>query len=364
MTNNNILILPGDGIGTEVMAEVIKILSYLKLKNLINWQWEVEPIGGACYDKFGAPITDAIMAKAKNAAAILFGAVGGPQYDNVPRDKRPEAALLQLRKDLDLFANIRPAKVFAPLLDASTLKKEIVENLDIIIIRELTAGVYFGTPRGEQILPNGTKRVIDTQSYTAEEIIRIGRVGFETARQRGKKLHSVEKANVMETGAFWRRTMMTLHQEYLDVQLQHMYADNCAMQLMRNPKQFDVIVTDNLFGDVLSDAAAMATGSLGMLPSASLGARRADGSVPSMYEPIHGSAPDIAGKNIANPLAAILSLAMCCRYSFANETLAQKIESAVEKVLANGMRTADIKDPSTKKIATTSEMGDAVLAAL
>lgn len=362
--NNNILILPGDGIGGEVMAEVIAILTHLKNKKEIDWQWSVEPVGGACYDQFGEPITDDIMAKAASSAAILFGAVGGPQYDNVPRGKRPEAALLKLRKDLDLFANIRPARVFAPLVDASTLKKEIVENLDIVIIRELTAGVYFGTPRGPQTLPDGTARVIDTQSYTREEIIRIGRVGFETARQRNKKLHSVEKANVMETGAFWRATITALHAEYPDITLHHMYADNCAMQLMRNPKQFDVIVTDNLFGDILSDAAAMATGSLGMLPSASLGARRADGSVPSMYEPIHGSAPDIAGKNIANPLAAILSLAMCCRYSFDNEPLAKKIEQAVEAVLASGLRTADIKDATTKKIATTRDMGSAVLAAL
>ncbi|MGI9461886.1 MAG: 3-isopropylmalate dehydrogenase [Alphaproteobacteria bacterium] len=362
--NNKVLILPGDGIGVEVMNEVIKIISHLKIKKDIDWQWLIHPIGGACYDKYGEPITNKIMDLATSSAAILFGAVGSPKYDHLPRDKRPEIALLKLRKDLDLFANIRPAKIFKPLINASSLKKDVIDDMDIVIIRELTAGVYFGTPRGEQTLPDGTKRVIDTQSYTQQEIIRIGRVGFETAQKRKKKLHSVDKANVMETGAFWRSTIAKLHEEYPDIELQNMYADNCAMQLIKNPKQFDVIVTDNLFGDILSDAAAMASGSLGMLPSASLGVKRDDGSTPSMYEPIHGSAPDIANKNLANPLAAILSLAMCCRYSFQNEPLAKKIENAVEKVLANGIRTNDIKDATTKHIASTSQVGAAVISNL
>ncbi|MCX8515813.1 MAG: 3-isopropylmalate dehydrogenase, partial [Alphaproteobacteria bacterium] len=294
---------------------------------------------------------------------------GGPQYDQVERSKRPEAALLRLRHELDMFANIRPARVFTQLLAASTLKPEIIDGLDIVIVRELTAGVYFGTPRGEQTLPDGTKRVVDTQSYTHDQISRIATVAFDLARQRGKAggkktVHSLDKANVLETGAFWRRVVNEVYGQHGDITLHHMYADNAAMQLMKNPKQFDVMGTDNLFGDILSDAAAMATGSLGMLPSASLGAVRADGTRAAMYEPIHGSAPDIAGKNLANPLAAILSLAMACRYSFDNEPLARKIESAVERVLARGLRTADIKDASTKQPATTSQMGDAVVAEL
>lgn len=365
--NLSILILPGDGIGQEVTPIVIELLQTIKQRNsnYQNLTWQVEPIGGACYDRYGAPITDEILTKAKSARAILFGAVGAPQYDKVAREKRPEVALLTLRKELDLFANIRPAKVFTPLVAASSLKPHLVENLDIVILRELTAGVYFGKPRGLEKTNDGATRCVDTQSYNEQEILRIGEIGFAMAAMRKKTLHSVDKANVMETGAFWRNIISNLATKYPSVTLHHMYADNCAMQLIKNPKQFDVIVTDNLFGDILSDAAAMATGSLGMLPSASLGPTNAMGQRPAMYEPIHGSAPDIAGKDIANPLAMILSTAMMFRYSFQDETTASNLEQAVTQVLDLGFRTNDImgeeQSASNYQLVGTKAMAAAVL---
>ncbi len=360
--SNKILILPGDGIGPEVMAILPNICEFLAKKGDFNYELTSELVGGACYDKHQQAITDKTMELARQSRAIMFGAVGGPQYDNVPRHARPEAGLLRLRKDLDLFANLRPAITFKPLLGASSLKPEIIEGLDIVIVRELTSGVYFGTPRGMETLPDGSERCIDTQSYTKGEIERIGRVAFELARKRGNKVHSAEKSNVMETGAFWRKIITQLHQaEYKDVELHHILADNCAMQLVKNPKQFDVIVTDNLFGDLLSDAAAMATGSLGMLPSASLGATRPDGYRYAMYEPVHGSAPDIAGKDLANPLANLLSFAMCLRYSLNRDNDAQKLEQAIHQVLDKGIHTGDIKTPHTKQLVGTKAMGQAVL---
>jgi 3-isopropylmalate dehydrogenase len=306
------------------------------------------------------PILDQTVADAQSMDAVLFGAVGDPKWDNVPFDKKPERAILRLRKEMGLFANLRPATVFEELADASTLKREVVAGLDILILRELTGGVYFGEPRGIEALPDGTKRGVDTQVYTTPEIERIGRVAFELARKRSNKVCSVEKANVMHTGVLWRETMTKLHAEYKDVQLSHMYADNCAMQLVRNPRQFDVIVTDNLFGDMLSDLASMLTGSLGMLPSASLGAPDATGRRKALYEPIHGSAPDIAGKDLANPLAALLSFAMLLRYSFDLADDADLVEKAAKGVLKQGIRTADIAPPGTTKVSTT-QMGDALL---
>jgi 3-isopropylmalate dehydrogenase len=304
------------------------------------------------------------MADALQVDAVLFGAVGDPRWDNVPFEKKPERAILRLRKEMGLFANLRPATVFPELAEASTLKKEVIAGLDIMILRELTGGVYFGEPRGITTLPDGTKRAVDTQVYTTPEIERIARVAFELARKRRNKVCSVEKANVMHTGVLWRETVGKLHAaEYKDVELSHMYADNCAMQLVRNPKQFDVIVTDNLFGDMLSDLASMLTGSLGMLPSASLGAADATGRRKALYEPIHGSAPDIAGKDLANPLATMLSFAMLLRYSFDLPDDADLIEKAARDVLAGGVRTADIMQAGCTKVSTTG-MGDAVLRAL
>jgi len=296
--------------------------------------------------------------------AVLFGAVGGPKWDNLPFAQKPERGLLRLRKDMDLFANLRPALVFDPLVGASTLKQEVVQGLDLLIIRELTGGVYFGEPRGVTTLPDGTRRGINTQVYTTPEIIRVARVAFELARKRNNRVCSVEKANVMESGQLWREEVQKLHDaEYRDVELSHMYADNCAMQLVRNPKQFDVIVTDNLFGDILSDCAAMLTGSLGMLPSASLGAADSSGRRRALYEPVHGSAPDIAGKDAANPLACILSFAMMLRYSFDMKDEADLVEKAVKNALAKGVRTGDIMQPGMTRVSTT-EMGNAVLGEL
>jgi 3-isopropylmalate dehydrogenase len=292
---------------------------------------------------------------------VLFGAVGGPKWDNLPFDQKPERGLLRLRKEMDLFANLRPAMVFGPLADASSLKRELVDGLDILILRELTGGVYYGEPRGVERLADGSKRAVDTQVYTTPEIERAARVAFELARKRRNKVHSVEKANVMHTGVLWRETVTRLHAaEYKDVELTHMYADNCAMQLVRNPKQFDVIVTDNLFGDILSDCAAMLTGSLGMLPSASLGAPDATGRRKALYEPVHGTAPDIAGKDMANPLAMLLSCAMMLRYSFDLAEDADLVEAAINNVLAAGYRTPDIMQPGMTKVSTTG-MGDALL---
>ncbi|MGH6881780.1 3-isopropylmalate dehydrogenase [Hypericibacter sp.] len=359
--NKKLLILAGDGIGPEVMQQVERVLGWYAKRRAIGFDVSQGLVGGCSYDKHGTPLTDATMGEAMGADAVLLGAVGGPKWDSLPFDKKPERGLLRLRKDMELFANLRPAIVFGPLADASSLKRELVEGLDIMILRELTGGVYFGQPRGIETLPDGTRRGINTQVYTTGEIVRVARVAFEMARLRGRKVCSVEKANVMESGVLWREEVQKLHDaEYKDVELSHMYADNCAMQLVRQPKQFDVIVTDNLFGDILSDCAAMLTGSLGMLPSASLGAADARGRRRALYEPVHGSAPDIAGKGLANPLATILSLAMMLRYSFALGADADLLEKAVGNALSAGYRTGDIMTPDATKV-STSGMGDAVL---
>ncbi|MFO1037531.1 MAG: 3-isopropylmalate dehydrogenase [Geminicoccaceae bacterium] len=355
-----ILFLPGDGIGPEVMTEVRRIIGWLGRRGM-EFEVEEDLVGGAAYDAHGTPLSDATMAKALEIGTVMFGAVGGPKYDSLPFAAKPERGLLRLRKEMGLFANLRPAIVFPALAAASSLKPELVEGLDIMILRELTGGVYFGEPRGIETLPDGTKRGVDTQVYTTPEIERIARVGFELARKRRNHVTSVEKANVMHTGVLWRETVQGLHdREFKDVGLGHMYADNCAMQLVREPKQFDVIVTDNLFGDLLSDCAAMLTGSLGMLPSASLGAPDAAGRRKALYEPVHGSAPDITGQGIANPLACIQSFAMLLRYSFDQGAEADRLEKAVSNVLDAGIRTADIMQPGKTKV-STSGMGDAVL---
>jgi 3-isopropylmalate dehydrogenase len=360
--NRKILSLPGDGIGPEVMRQVGRVVELFDQRRIASFDVTEDLVGGAAFDKHGTPLTDTTMKKALEADAVLFGAVGGPKWDNLPFAQKPERGLLRLRKDMDLFANLRPALVFDPLIGASTLKPEVIEGLDLLIIRELTGGVYFGEPRGVTTLPDGTRRGINTQVYTTPEIIRVARVAFELARKRGNRVCSVEKANVMESGQLWREEVQKLHDsDYRDVELAHMYADNCAMQLVRNPKQFDVIVTDNLFGDILSDCAAMLTGSLGMLPSASLGAADSSGRRKALYEPVHGSAPDIAGKDAANPLACILSFAMMLRYSFDLSEEADLVEQAVESALASGIRTGDIMQPGMKRVSTT-EMGNAVLA--
>jgi 3-isopropylmalate dehydrogenase len=359
--NKKLLILAGDGIGPEVMRQVHRVIDWFARKRAVAFDISEGLVGGCSLDKHGVPLTDATMDQAMNADAVLLGAVGGPKWDNLPFEKKPERGLLRLRKDMALFANLRPALVFDALVDASTLKPDLVRGLDLMIVRELTGGVYFGSPRGIETLPDGTRRGINTQVYTTPEIHRVARVAFELARKRGNKLCSVEKANVMESGVLWREEVTKLHAaEYKDVELSHMYADNCAMQLVRYPKQFDVIVTDNLFGDLLSDCAAMLTGSLGMLPSASLGAPDATGRRRALYEPVHGSAPDIAGKDLANPLATLLSVAMMLRYSFDLGSDAELIETAVQGVLSAGIRTGDIATPGSTKVSTTA-MGDAVL---
>ncbi|MDE1903575.1 MAG: 3-isopropylmalate dehydrogenase [Alphaproteobacteria bacterium] len=363
-SNRKILLLPGDGIGPEVTRQAARVLEYFDKRRVASFEVKEDLVGGAAIDKHGTPLTEAAMKAAVEADAILLGAVGGPKWDNLPFAQKPERGLLRLRKDMQLFANLRPAFVFSALADASTLKREVVEGLDMIIVRELTGGVYFGEPRGITTLPDGSRKGVNTQVYTTDEIVRVARVAFELARKRGKRVCSVEKANVMEAGVLWREEVTKLHAaEYADVQLSHMYADNCAMQLVRNPKQFDVLVTDNLFGDILSDCAAMLTGSLGMLPSASLGAPDRSGRRKALYEPVHGSAPDITGKNLANPLASILSLAMMLRYSFDMDAEAKLVEQAVAKALAGGARTGDIAPAGAKRISTT-EMGDRVLAEL
>ncbi len=359
--NKKILLLPGDGIGPEVMAEAHRVIDWMARAGRARFDIAEDLVGGASIDAHGRPITDAVIARAMEADAVLFGAVGGPQWDAQGFDNRPEIAILELRKRLGLFANLRPAPVFDALIDASPLKPEIVRGLDIMIVREATGGIYFGEPRGIEALPDGSKRGVNTEVYTTGEIERVARVAFDLARKRSGRLMSVEKANVMESGLLWRQTVTALGAaEYPDVQLSHMYADNCAMQLARNPRQFDVIVTGNLFGDILSDLASMLTGSLGMLPSATLGAVDGSGRRHALYEPIHGSAPDIAGKGLANPLAQILSFAMLLRYSFDMQEDAVLIERAVSGVLASGMRTADILQAGTAKIGTRT-MGDAVL---
>ncbi len=364
MTNPSLLILPGDGIGPEVMAEVAKIIDWYGARRGLNFDVSEDLVGGAAYDAHGTPLTDDTMAKAQEVDAVLLGAVGGPKYDNLDFSVKPERGLLRLRKEMDLFANLRPAQCFDALADFSSLKKDVVAGLDIMIVRELTSGVYFGEPRG--IFEEGNERVgINTQRYTESEIDRVARAAFELARRRSNKVCSMEKANVMESGILWREVVQKVHDEdYADVQLSHMYADAGAMQLCRWPKQFDVIVTDNLFGDLLSDAAAMLTGSLGMLPSASLGAPMANGRPKALYEPVHGSAPDIAGQGKANPIACILSFAMALRYSFDKGEEAARLEGAVEKVLADGLRTADLLGEEGATPVSTSEMGDAIVAAL
>jgi len=364
MTAKSLLILAGDGIGPEVMEQVKRVITWFNAKGKVAFKVEEGLVGGCAYDASGTPLTDETMDRAMKADAVLLGAVGGPKWDNLPFASKPERGLLRLRKDMELFANLRPAFVFDALAEASSLKTELVRGLDIMIVRELTGGVYFGEPRGIETLPNGERRGVNTQVYTTSEIVRIAEVAFELAAKRGKKLHSVEKANVMESGVLWREEVTKLGAaKHQGIKLEHMYADNCAMQLVRTPKQFDVIVTDNLFGDLLSDCAAMLTGSLGMLPSASLGAADATGRRRALYEPVHGSAPDIAGQGIANPLACLLSFAMCLRYSFDLSAEADKLDAAIKSVLDSGKRTADIMQPGATKV-STSGMGDAVLAAL
>jgi len=362
--SKTILILAGDGIGPEVMTQVQRIIAWTNAKGLTDFVVEVGLVGGAAYEAEGVPLSDATMARAMAADAVLLGAVGGPQWDNLDFSLKPERGLLRLRKEMALFANLRPAQVFDALVEASTLKESVVKGLDIMIVRELTGGVYFGEPRGIEVLSNTERRGVNTQVYTTSEIRRVAAVAFDLARKRGKKVHSVEKANVMESGLLWREDVTALHKEqFSDVELHHMYADNCAMQLVRNPRQFDVIVTDNLFGDMLSDCAAMLTGSLGMLPSASLGADLGGGRRHAMYEPVHGSAPDIAGQDKANPLACILSYSMLLRYSFDLGAAADLVDRSVSAVLSAGIRTADIFAEGATLVGTVA-MGDAVLAEL
>src|SRR6202042_3062805 len=365
MAAYNLLLLAGDGIGPEVMAEVKRLLGFYAKKGVADFRTEDGLVGGAAYDAHNVAITEETMAKAHACDAVIFGAVGGPKWDKVPFEARPEAGLLRLRKDLGLFANIRPAIVYPALADASSLKREAVEGLDIIILRELTGGVYFGEPKTITDLGNGQKRAIDTQVYDTHEIERIARVGFELARKRRNKLTSMEKRNVMKTGVLWNEVVTQVHaREFPDVGLEHQLADAGAMQLVRWPKQFDVIVTDNLFGDVLSDVAAMLTGSLGMLPSASLGEVDAKSKKrKALYEPVHGSAPDIAGTGQANPIAMLASFAMALRYSFAMGKEADLIEQAIAATLGKGLRTADIKSEGTK-VVSTSEMGQAIVGEL
>ena len=363
-TRKSILMLPGDGIGPEAMTEVRRVADWLSSTGTLDFEIDEGLIGGAAIDAEGAPISEATMKKAHDADAVLLGAVGGPKWDDLPFARKPERALLRLRKELELFANLRPALVFDPLVEASSLKPELVRGLDIMIVRELTGGVYFGEPRGIEDLPDGQRRGVNTQVYTTNEIRRVAAVAFDLAQKRQNNVTSTEKSNVMESGVLWREEVTRLHEtDYPRVELTHMYADNCAMQLVRQPKQFDVIVTDNLFGDMLSDEAAMLTGSLGMLPSASLGTADADGRRKALYEPVHGSAPDIAGKNVANPLATLLSFAMMLRYSFDSPESAALIEAAVQSVLAGGLRTADIAQAGAHR-ASTREMGDALLTTL
>ena len=345
-----IAVLPGDGIGTEIVAQAVKVLRRLQLP----LEMQEAPVGGAGFDAAGDPLPEATLRLAREADAILFGAIGGPKYDALPRDKRPERGLLRLRKELGLFANLRPALVYEELAQASTLKPEVVAGLDILIVRELTGDIYFGEPRGIATIAGGEREGVNTMRYRESEIRRIARVAFEAARKRARSVCSVDKANVLETTELWRQVVTEEGKAYPDVQLSHMYVDNCAMQLVRNPKQFDVIVTGNLFGDILSDEASMLTGSIGMLPSASM-----DASGKGLYEPIHGSAPDIAGKGIANPLATILSAALMLRHSLGQAAAADRLEAAVEKTLRAGYRTADIYTAGTRKV-STAEMASAV----
>ena len=362
--DRKLLLLPGDGIGPEVIREVRKIIEWFNKNKSLDFKIEEGLVGGASYDKHKNPITDEVFYKALESEAVILGAVGGPQYDNLEFSKRPERALLKLRKELKLFANLRPAICFEQLVDSSSLKPEIVSGLDIMIVRELTGGIYFGEPRGIEPIKNNERKGINTHTYTTSEIKRIAKVAFDLAKKRKNKVTSCEKSNVMEAGVLWREEVQDLKdKEYKSVELEHMLADNCAMQLLRNPKQFDVILADNLFGDMLSDEAAMLTGSLGLLPSASLGSKDKNGKLRSLYEPVHGSAPDIAGKNIANPIATILSLSMALRYSLDLDKEADLLDQAVQKVLNDGLRTKDIVSKGKKEV-TTSQMGDAIISKL
>jgi len=346
----------GDGIGTEVAGEAVNVLKFLFDSNSIRYEIEEGLVGGASYDEYKKPITEKTLKLAKEADAVIFGAVGGHKWESLPIELRPEKALLTLRYDLGLYANLRPAKIYDELIDASPLKKEVVQGTDMMIVRELTGGIYFGQPRGVFDLEDGQKKGVNTLVYTTKEIERIAKIAFETARKRRKKVLSVDKANVLECTELWRNVVAEVGKEYPDVELSNMYVDNCSMQLIRQPKSFDVIVTTNMFGDILSDESSMVAGSIGMLPSASLNGKK------GMYEPIHGSAPDIAGQNKANPIAAILSVAMMLRYSFDMDNLAEKIENAVEKVIKNGYRTADIySNAAGTKLVGTKEMGKAVI---
>lgn len=353
-----ILVLPGDGIGPEIIAEAVKVLEKLKSDSSLDIELEHGLVGGAAYDEHGTPLPEDTLSKARTADAILLGAVGAPKYESLDISVRPEKGLLGLRSELKLFSNLRPAILYPQLVHASTLKPEVVSGLDIMIVRELTGGIYFGQPRGVKTLENGERQGFNTLVYAESEIQRIGRSAFDIALKRNKRVCSVDKANVLECTELWREVMIEIAKDYPEVELSHMYVDNAAMQLVRAPKQFDVIVTTNMFGDILSDAAAMLTGSIGMLPSASL-----DASGRGMYEPIHGSAPDIAGNNVANPLATLLSVAMMLRYSLDEPAMADRIENAVTTVLDEGLRTADIATEGGTPV-STSEMGDAVVAAL
>jgi 3-isopropylmalate dehydrogenase len=365
MATHKLLLLPGDGIGPEVMSEVKRLIDWINAAGIAHFETEQGLVGGSAYDAHKVSISEADMAKAKAADAVIFGAVGGPKWDSVPYEMRPEAGLLRLRKDLGLFANLRPAVCYPALADASSLKREAVEGLDIMIVRELTGGVYFGEPKTITDLGNGQKRAVDTQVYDTYEIERIARVAFDLARKRRNKLTSMEKRNVMKSGVLWNEVVTQVHaREYKDVTLEHQLADSGGMNLVKAPKQFDVIVTDNLFGDMLSDIAAMLTGSLGMLPSASLGEIDAKTKKRrSLFEPVHGSAPDIAGKGLANPIAMIASFGMALRYSFDMGALADKVDASIAAVLAKGLRTADIKSEGTTA-ASTTQMGEAILGEL
>ena len=362
MSTCSLLLLPGDGIGPEVMAEVERLVAFFNKRGRMQFKMETGLVGGAAIDKVGVPLDSETLAKAAAADAVVFGAVGGPKWDKVPYERRPEAGLLRLRKDLDLFANLRPAICYPALAEASPLRREKVEGLDILILRELTGGTYFGEPKEIVTLEDGQERAVDTTVYTTGEIERIARVAFDLARKRRNKVHSAEKRNVMKTGVLWNRVVTEVHaREFEDVELQHILADACAMQLVREPKQFDVIVCDNLFGDMLSDEAAMLTGSIGMLPSASLGAPDPKtGKRKALYEPVHGSAPDIAGKGLANPIAAIASFGMALRYSYGLAKEADLIDKAIAGALSRGLRTADIMQPNMRKVGT-AEMGSAIL---
>ncbi len=364
MTTKHILLLPGDGIGPEVVTQAVRVLDFFSAQGPVQFTTETQLVGGSAYDTTGNPLPENTLEAAKKADAILLGAVGGPKWEPLDYSVRPERGLLGLRKELQLFANLRPAICYDALADASSLKREIIAGLDIVIVRELTGDVYFGEPRGVETLPDGRLRGVNTMVYTSDEVERIARVSFELARKRGGKLCSIDKANVLEVTEMWRGVVQKIgDEEYKDVALSHMYVDNAAMQLVRNPKQFDVVVTGNIFGDILSDIAAQLTGSLGMLPSASLGAKMADGRQPGLYEPVHGSAPDIAGQGIANPIATILSLAMMLRYSFDLGAQADLVEAAVSQVLGEGIRTADIAEKGAKTVGTGA-MGDAILKTL